>query len=246
MVKRKREGGGFGSAFLPLFGLAFICSNRARKWIAGRWNEKEQKRMNRRISENNTLCPRSTATIPPPLPFPNHPGTSYINIWLPMVFVGMMQCEPLTEAKDTGCFLPNIAFVRFISSSPSHLPSPLFRWDRRYFYWAENCPLASVARCGGCDHSRKGIFLLLFWQVKIFTHEGEDKNFLFSTGMLDVSTRVVGRVQDNVCRRSWKKRKINLCTSGLFHSVEPATIDLDPCIRCVRWPHNIIIHKIRL
>ena len=40
----------------------------------------------------------------------------------------MMQLEPLTEAKDTGCFLPNIAFVRFISSPslpPPSLPSPL-------------------------------------------------------------------------------------------------------------------------
>lgn len=64
----------------------------------------------------------------PPLPsrFPNRPGTSYINIWLPTVFEGMMQREPLTEAKDTGCFLPNIAFVRFISSLlpyPSSIPS---------------------------------------------------------------------------------------------------------------------------
>lgn len=123
--KREKKKGGFSSAFLPLFGFAFICSNRARKWIAGRWNEK-QKRMNRRISENNTLCPRSTDYYhhSSPHSFPNRPGTSYINIWLPTVFEGMMQREPLTEAKDTGCFLPNIAFVRFISSPPSLLPYP--------------------------------------------------------------------------------------------------------------------------
>lgn len=173
--KREKKKGGFSSAFLPLFGFAFICSNRARKWIAGRWNEK-QKRMNRRISENNTLCPRSTDYYhhSSPHSFPNRPGTSYINIWLPTVFEGMMQREPLTEAKDTGCFLPNIAFVRFISSppssSPTHLPSPLPPRIERYFYWAENCVCRPMWR--------KWIFFLT---SRIFTHdEGEGKNFLFS------------------------------------------------------------------
>lgn len=81
--KREKKKGGFSSAFLPLFGFAFICSNRARKWIAGRWNEK-QKRMNRRISENNTLCPRSTDYYhhSSPHSFPNRASRNELHKYL--------------------------------------------------------------------------------------------------------------------------------------------------------------------
>ena len=188
MVKRKRERererrGGFGSAFLPLFGFAFICSNRARKWIAGRWNEK-QKRMNRRISENNTLCPRSTDYhYHPPSPF-YQPSRNELHKYLATDGIrSMMQLEPLTEAKDTGCFLPNIAFVRFISSPslpPPSLPSPLSPRIADIFIERKIVCRPASRRTRSFEEMNFSFFLFFlffFDKSNIYARWGEDKNF---------------------------------------------------------------------
>ena len=177
MVKRKRERererrGGFGSAFLPLFGFAFICSNRARKWIAGRWNEK-QKRMNRRISENNTLCPRSTDYhYHPPSPF-YQPSRNELHKYLATDGIRRYDAaRAFNRGKRYRLLLAkyclrSIYLVSFPTSSQSSIPS--FSTNRRYFYWAENCLSPGVeedAIIRGNEFFFFPFFSFFFWQVE--------------------------------------------------------------------------------
>ena len=161
MVKRKRERererrGGFGSAFLPLFGFAFICSNRARKWIAGRWNEK-QKRMNRRISENNTLCPRSTDYHhPPPSPF-YQPSRNELHKYLATDGIRRYDAaRAFNRGKRYRLLLAkyclrSIYLVSFLPSLPVF--HPLFLHESQIFLLSGK--LSVARRRGGRDHSRK-------------------------------------------------------------------------------------------